>query len=355
MMETKHPDVHTPWRAWSDEQTLHVAVAYSNPVRWAARRVLMNDFRQHMQASANVVLHAGELAYGDRPFEVTGQDPNDVQLRTSHELWHKENILNVTVQRFPADWRYGAVIDADFHMTRRDWALEAVHQLQHYDFVQLFSSYSDLSSTHRPFRMMASFAYHYVNRASNSDYRTMLRAAAATPYGYYGGPPGTAGVKPVAWPVGATGGAWAFRRSAFDAVGGMLDTCILGSADWHMAFGLVGAVDSAAELKWCSPAYLESVRRWQTRAAVLKRNIGYIDNHAIHYFHGSKVSRAYGSRWRVLRDNNYDPRTDISRDWQGIYQLTGNKPGLRDQIRAYFRDRNEDSQELSPQEKHLVG
>src|ERR1700719_4604863 len=83
---------------------------------------------------------------------------NDVQLRTSHELWHKENILNVTVQRFPAGWQYGAIIDGDFHMTRRDWALEAVHQLQHYDFVQLFSSYSDLSSTHRPFRVMASFA-----------------------------------------------------------------------------------------------------------------------------------------------------------------------------------------------------
>jgi hypothetical protein len=159
-METRHPDVHTPWRAWSDEQALHVAVAYSNPVRWTTRRLLMNDFRQHMQASANVVLHVGELAYGDRPFEVTGQNPNDVQLRTSHELWHKENILNVTVQRFPAGWQYGAIIDGDFHMTRRDWALEAVHQLQHYDFVQLFSSYSDLSSTHRPFRIMASFAYH---------------------------------------------------------------------------------------------------------------------------------------------------------------------------------------------------
>ena len=118
---TKHPDVHPPWRTWSEEQILHVAVAYSNPMRWASRRVLMNEFREHMRASANVVLHVGELAYGDRPFEVTGDDPQDVQLRTSHELWHKENILNLVVQRFPPDWRYGAVIDGDLHMTRRDW------------------------------------------------------------------------------------------------------------------------------------------------------------------------------------------------------------------------------------------
>jgi len=354
MIETRHPDVHTPWRPWSEEQTLHVAVAYSNPVRWTTRRVLMNDFRQHMHASANVVLHTGELAYGDRPFEVTGDDPNDVQLRTSHELWHKENILNTVVQRFPPNWRYGAVIDGDFHMTRRDWALEAIHQLQHYDFVQLFSSYSDLSAAHRPFRIMASFAHNYVNRASNTEYRSMLRAAAASPYGYYDMPPKATPGKPAPWSVGATGGAWAFRRSAFDAVGGLLDTCILGSADWHMAFGLVGAADSAAELKWCSKGYVESVLRWQQRASVLKQNVGCIDNHAIHYFHGSKLSRAYGSRWRVLLDNDYNPRVDISRDWQGIYQLTGNKPRLRDQIRAYFRDRNEDSPEMSVQERPLV-
>jgi GNAT superfamily N-acetyltransferase len=189
-----------------------------------------------------------------------------------------------------------------------------------------------------------------VRGIANPEYRAALRAAAAAPYSYYGAPYGKAG----ALLVGATGGAWAFRRSAFDAVGGLLDTCILGSADWHMAFGLAQAVDAAAELKWCSKAYLESVLRWQKRAAGLKQNIGYVENHAVHYFHGSKMSRAYGSRWRVLRDNDYDPRTDISRDWQGVYQLNGNKSRLRDQIRAYFRDRNEDSLELSALERHLV-
>jgi hypothetical protein len=99
---------------------------------------------------------------------------------------------------------------------------------------------------------------------------------------------------------------------------------------------------------------VDAVLRWQARAATLKQNIGYVDNHAIHYFHGSKLARAYGSRWRILLDNQYDPRTDVSRDWQGVLQLTGNKPRLRDQIRAYFRDRNEDSLELSAQEKHIV-
>ena len=61
-----HPNVHHRSGPWSEEQKLHVAVAYSNPFRWRTRRELMNDFRHHMQQSPNVVLHVAELAYGDR-------------------------------------------------------------------------------------------------------------------------------------------------------------------------------------------------------------------------------------------------------------------------------------------------
>lgn len=79
-----HPDVHYPVSHWSEEQTLHVATAYSNPCRWRTRRKLFNDFRRHMVAMPNVRLYVGELAYGDRPFEVTdASHGQDVQLRTA--------------------------------------------------------------------------------------------------------------------------------------------------------------------------------------------------------------------------------------------------------------------------------
>ena len=94
LADSNHPKVHAAWSEWSEQQTLHVATAYSNPFRWRTRRELVQDFRLHMSASPNVVLRIGELAYGDRPFDVTTADSLDVQLRTSAELWHKENILN---------------------------------------------------------------------------------------------------------------------------------------------------------------------------------------------------------------------------------------------------------------------
>src|SRR5262245_60041279 len=125
---TLHPNVYFASSKWSEEQTLHVAVPYSNPCRWRTRRSLFNDFRRSIEASANVKLYVGELAYGDRPFEVTSSDHSlDFQWRTAHELWHKENILNLVVSRFPPTWKYGAYIDGDVVMTRYDWALEAIH------------------------------------------------------------------------------------------------------------------------------------------------------------------------------------------------------------------------------------
>jgi hypothetical protein len=350
-----HPDVHQPFREFSEEEILHVATCYSNPFRWRSRRELANDFRRHMDQSPNVRLHFGELAYGQRPFEVT--DPHqpihlDVQLRTTCELFHKENILNRVIQTFPSDWKYGAWIDADFHFNRHDWALEAIHQLQHYDFVQLFSSYADLSGEtygtgHLPLRINTSFAFNYIQNGyklpegfTNGGWR----APGSSPDEYY---EAMAGVQPGKQRgVGATGGAWAFRRKAFDTVGGLLDKCILGHGDWFMSFGLVGEEAPDMHVDGYSPDYRATIHAWQQNASKLKKNIGYIDCFATHHFHGSKSRRGYSNRDTILVAYKFAPTTDLKPDWQGIYQLTPDKPALRDAIRAYFLSRSEDNFEL---------
>jgi hypothetical protein len=338
-----HPNVPFTASAWSEAQTLHVACAISNPVRWRTRRELMNNFRRHMAAAPNVVLHVGELAYGDRPFEVTdARHPRDYQFRTGHELWHKENLLNLVVQRFPAGWKYGCYVDGDFTFTRHDWALETVHALQHHPWVQMFSHYVDLGPAHEPVAQMQSFAQRYV---SGDLTRAEAGAAYARPDLYYpAAARGRFGLKVRG--VGATGAAWAFRREAFDACGGLLDTCAVGSGDWHMAFGLIGVPDEhpqVAEMTACTSAYARSIAAWQTRASAhCNRDIGVVNCLAVHHYHGDKSGRGYDWRWRILRDHQFDPYTDLFRDAQGVYQLTPAKPGLRDALRAYFRSRNED-------------
>lgn len=338
-----HPNVHAPWAQWSEDETIHIACCYNNPFRWKRRRELFEDFRRCMLGSPNVVLHIGELAHGDRPFEVTTSgDPLHVQLRTSSSMWHKENILNRVVQNFPNGWKYGGYWDADMHPTRHDWALEAIHKLQHHPWVQLFSSYTPLSSDHRPLSARSSFAYNYVNGKGvfgspepkpTDGYLMRLAAKSAPPYS------------------GAPGGGWGFTPESFSAVGGFLDTCVLGSGDWHMAFGLIGEKDGHQEMQRCAPEYIESINRWQERAfAAVRGNIGYIDCFATHGFHGSYKTRGYGTRPNILKQHAFDPYTDIVRDWQGIYRWAGNKPKLEADIRKYFTSRAEDDPTLSPGE-----
>ena len=342
---------------WSQDQKLYVAASYSNPFRWKTRRDLTNNFRHHMESSPNVVLYVGELAYGDRPFECTDSNyPLDIQLRTQFELFHKENILNRVIQMFPPDWKYGAWVDSDFHITRHDWALEAIHQLQHYDFVQLFSSYVDLSgqmygSAHLPVRMNSGFALNYITNGYKlpPGYENGGWKKKKVDLGYYG-----AMIAGKRAGVGATGGGWAFRRSAFETVGGLLDQCILGHGDWFMTFGLVMEEAPDMHIDGYSLDYRRVLSEWQINAAKLKKNIGYIDAFAIHHFHGSKIKRGYANRDTILVKHQFSPLRDLKRDWQGIYQLNSDRSGLRDAIRAYFISRNEDDPNLYGSEKVIV-
>jgi hypothetical protein len=47
-------------------------------------------------------------------------------------------------------------------------------------------------------------------------------------------------------------------------------------------------------------------------------------------------------RWQVLVRHRFDPFTDLKRNIWGVFELAGNKPGLRRDIDAYMRGRDED-------------
>jgi hypothetical protein len=67
-----------------------------------------------------------------------------------------------------------------------------------------------------------------------------------------------------------------------------------------------------------------------------------VECHAIHFWHGPMDKRGYLTRPKILIDNLYSPALDVRYDENGLLQLTGNKPKFRDQIRQYFKSRNED-------------
>jgi hypothetical protein len=281
-----------------------------------------------------------EVAYGNRPFAITeAENPRHLQLRTASEIWHKENALNLlfahVVSRCPGA-EYFAWVDADVTFARPDWAYETLQQLQHYDIVQMFSHTQDLGPQYQPIgEQKRSWVWMYYNEPAPQ--RLRQAGAMNTADGYYGYSKGGY------WHPGF---AWAARRSALDAVGQLLDICIAGSGDWHMASALIGEAERTLSRN-LHPRYKEAVLNWQDRAEhSIKRNIGYVHGLLNHHWHGRKKDRQYSDRWRILVDNAYNPAVDLHRDSQGLYALSHRNLRLRDDLRSYFRSRNEDSIDL---------
>ena len=337
-----HPPSHAPFSVpplTPLDAHLYVVTAISTPARFHSRYRLYRAFEKHVR-DAGALLLTVEMAFGDRPFEVTdAANPHHVQVRSRDELWHKENLLNLGLARLPASARYLAWIDADVAFARPDWAQETVQQLQHYQVVQMFSHAQDVGPQHEPIETQAYGWIESVNRGF--PFAGSRKNPAG--YGSTSRAPGRGWIKG-AWHSGL---AWAARREALDAVGGLLDFAILGSADRNMAGGLFGNMEATIDPAF-SPAYRAHLLAWQHRAERhLRRNIGQVPGLLTHFWHGRKSQRGYLSRWKILADHQFDPHTDLKRDTQGLWQLhddgTPRFIRLRDEIRAYFRSRNEDS------------
>ena len=321
------------------EKPLYVLTTVFNSVRFRSRWKIYEAFARSCE-DTGAILYTCEVAFGEREFAVTKADnPRHLQLRTAHELFYKENTQNLLAQRLPIDFSYVACVDADIAFMRRDWADETIHQLQHFPVVQMFSQIHNLDSNHELMSGGQSFATTWKKQELQKFEKMMDPRRFGYPYPYLG--PG------VKYP-GPPGGAFAYRREAWDGLGGLLDCCILGSGDLYMAFGLIGLAD---KLPWkrFHPAYPQKITSWMERAKTtqwqerpLVGNVGVVPGLAMHYWHGAWQGRQYNTRNNILIRNQFNPLVDLKRDWQGLYQLTSHNPQLRRDIQKYFSDRNED-------------
>lgn len=306
---------------------LHVLTCIFNPYRYKSRVNQFEVWKQQMQ-QAGVTLWVIELQVGDRPFVCT--DPNnrrDVQVRSDYILWHKENLLNLLLQRLPESAEYVAFIDADVQFVRPDWAVETIQQLQIHNVVQMWQECDDLGPDGQTIERHLSYMYLY--------YNGIPMQKKGTKYAAFGHP----------------GYAWAYRMDAISQLGAMaggplLDQAILGAADHHMAAGLVGQAVQTVPGN-ITQAYYDMVMAWQDCAVkALSKDVGYLPTKINHYFGGKKKNRFYVERWGVLISNDYVPWLDLRREPTGVYALTDRNLKLRDDIRKYFQSRNEDSIDL---------
>jgi hypothetical protein len=312
----------------------------SNPIRWQSRIELYRDFEKHVLSSgANLI--TVEAAFGNRPFVITSNtNPNHLQFRTFDELWHKENMINLAIQRMARldpMWEKVGWLDADIRFMREDWVNETVQQLEHYMVVQMWSEAVDLSPNFEIHQRQKGFAWCWHENQFQPD------------DGIVNGPNGTYGFtgKKFYWHPGF---AWAYRREAIEGLGNMAGgplidyPCIVGAADHHMALALIGKSDQSYP-KNIHPNYIKAIQQWEDAALrVVKKDIGFVPGVIGAGWHGNKVHRFYWSRWDILKE--FNPETDLRKDSQGLFQLVvedERQRMIRDRMRGYFRSRNEDS------------
>jgi hypothetical protein len=299
----------------TSKSILYVIAVISNPAQYLTRYRLFNEFCDRMKKEERVHLMTIELQNGNREF----QTDSIIKLRTKDEIWFKENLINIAVQHLPNDWEYMAWIDSDLEFQNKNWVYDTIEALQTYKVVQLFSHCIDLGIKHETLQVHTGFMYAYCN---GEEYKPASKKYSGN---YF-----------------HVGYAYAITRKAYDDIGGLLDFAILGSGDNHMCLAFVDKVDLSLNQKLHENYKLLALIFQERCRKHIKKNVGFVHGTILHHFHGNKVDRKYVDRWQILVRNQFDPLRDIVKNSRGLWQLDDSKIQLRDDIRRYFRERNED-------------
>lgn len=312
--------IHNP--GLISDNTLHVVRVITNPVRFHSRYRLYREQEEALSKMPNLKLYTVEAAFGDRHHEVTEScNPNHLQVRINSEIWIKENLINLGVAHLlPRNWRYMAWIDADIEFRNHHWGQETLHQLQHFAVVQPWQTCLDLGFHGHGMQLFNSFGYIHQRGDRKQKW-------SGEPYTY-----------------AHSGFAWACTRAFWENLPGkgLMDFPILGSADHHMAWAMIGEVGSTIHGKM-QPSFFRRCEEWQRDAVqVCRKQVGFTPGRIEHHFHGPKKRRMYRERWQILVDHKFDPDKDLMYDAQGVLHLVNN-PALEHAIMKYNRGRFEDS------------
>jgi hypothetical protein len=310
---------------------LHVACMVTNPVGFKSRIKLFREFQHYLSRFKNVTLWIIEGVYPGGVYEVTEEHHHHHhRVALIDELWCKENLLNILVNdvisvRCP-DWEYMAWIDADVVFARPDWPEATIAALQKFPVVQMFTEALDL--TDRGETIQKGFDSGVMTGTvwkwwQSGQLPTEGQYRYAGHYGY----------------------AWAMTRQAWDILGGLIDTAIVGSADYLMSYGLFGAMNIAVGAG-NSQGYRDAMDAWGERAKKLPGPPGFVQGLLMHHWHGPKSKRGYTSRQRILDVHKFDPDKHLVTMDNGAYRFKTEDPafpiGMIQDFRDYFRSRDED-------------
>ena len=299
------------------EDKLNVIAVISNPCLYAKRYQLFNQFTNRINECENIRLYVVELAYKNQNFFVTkSTNKNHLQIRTDTPLWHKENLINIAVNKLlPKNYKAFAWVDGDIDFESNTWALDTLKILNGYkDIVQIFSHAVDMDKDETTLNIFSSFGYNFCKNKKFNNKKL--------------------------FDFWHPGYAWAITRKAYEKIGGLYDKGILGSGDNIMAYSLINKCNYYTREKY-NDDYNDTMLEFQEKSKNLR--LGYVPGVIRHYYHGKKKNRYYHERTEILVNHQYSPNEDITYDSQGIIIPTSNfSDEFKNDILNYFLERKED-------------
>ena len=332
------------------KKKLWVVTCVSNPARYKTRYALYRKFREHVLEDLKLPLLTVEASLRDLDFKLSESrcDNHDVEVKGStHEgvrhidvrvkgdswVWLKENLMNIGTQNLPHDCEYVLFADADIRFDDRDIGNEVVTALQTHDVVQPWETCVDLGPRGEVVQVHRSF-FSCIDEGIEWKFDKEKKDGCVK-YVI----PRRGGIANMFHP----GYAMAWRRSALDRVGGLIETGIAGAGDHHMCGALVGMATKTFP-GGVHPNYKKAILDWEARAEeTVRGNYGFVKGLILHGWHGKKANRKYVERWQILIDGQFDPFTDVYKNTNGVWELKHGKPKLRDDLRRYMKQRDEDS------------
>lgn len=299
------------------EEKLNVIVVISNPCLYAKRYQLFNKFMNKINEDHNVEVYVVELAYKNQKFMVTTQtNKKHLQLRTETPLWHKENMINIAVNKLlPKNYKAFAWVDADIEFESNTWSTDTLKILNGFkDVVQLFSHAVDMDNDESTLNVFSSFGYNFCKKKKFLTGKSLDF-----------------------WHPGF---AWAITRKAYEKIGGLYEKGILGSGDNIMAYAFINKCEKYTRTNY-NEDYNNSMLEFEKKAKYLR--LGYVPGVIRHFYHGKKINRYYYERTHILVKHKYSPYIDIAYDKNGLLIPTEQfSEEFKKDIMNYFIERKED-------------
>lgn len=254
--------------------------------------------------------------------------PGTIKFQTDQLLWQKERVINFVVQKLPENIKYVAFIDGDILFPDENLIIKAKDKLNSTNdlMLQLFSTVYYLPRNHCKYNGY----YVYYN---NSIAKNIMKAGGKQSYindfssdDFYLPNPGMA---------------WMCKKETL-LKNPLYDKCIIGGGDKINIINWLG-IKNLENIPFIRKTKEQSQIFINELKLIPEQNfeIDFIDSPIFHLNHGNRVDRQYNSRLNILKRYNFNPTIDLTIE-QGLYRYTGSNSGILNDIKEYFRQRNED-------------